>query len=152
MTGASISIDDASGADTILSVKERVFASNRKLYVRRQRLVYRPGPRGMEALADDETLGGAGVARDGTAELDVLVEPLTEQELAELDVKVCRMRAWIFAINDFTERAVSSISLIFLSPLLAIPLKRMISLSCALFWGISIAFGSRTGWLRGRHD
>ncbi len=34
-----------------------------------------PGLRGM----DDETLGGAGVARDGTAELDVLIEPLTAE-------------------------------------------------------------------------
>ena len=84
MTGAAIAIDDASAADTIRSVKQRVFAANRQLPVRRQRLVYRPGPRGMEALADDETLGGAGVARDGTAELDVLLEPLTEVEVAEL--------------------------------------------------------------------
>ena len=92
MTGATISLEDASAADTILSVKKRVFAVNRKLYVRRQRLVYRPGPLGMEALADDETLGSAGVAKDGSAELDVLVEPLTEQEVAGLDEKVCRMR------------------------------------------------------------
>ena len=88
MTGAAIPIDDAAATDTILSVKQRVFAVNRQLYVRRQRLVYRPGPRGMEALADDETLGGAGVARDGTAELDVLVEPLTDAEAATLDKEV----------------------------------------------------------------
>ena len=91
MTGAAIVIDEASATDTILSVKERVFAANRELPVRRQRLVYRPGPRGMEALADDETLGGAGVARDGTAELDVLVEPLTEAEVATLGKEV-----WLF--------------------------------------------------------
>jgi hypothetical protein len=88
MTGAAIAIDDASAADTILSVKQRVFAANCKLPVRRQRLVYRPGPRGIEPLANDETLGGAGVARDGTAELDVLIEPLAEEELAALDQKV----------------------------------------------------------------
>ena len=88
MTGAVIAIDDASAADTILSVKHRVFAANRELPVRRQRLVYRPGPRGMEALADDETLGGAGVAQDGTAELDVLVEPLTDAEVTALGEKV----------------------------------------------------------------
>jgi hypothetical protein len=88
MTGAAIEIDDASAADTILSVKERVFSVNSKLPVRRQRLVYRPGPFGMDELADDETLGGAGVARDGTAELDVLVEPLTEEEAKALDRKV----------------------------------------------------------------
>ena len=91
MTGAVIAIDDASATDTVLSVKHRVYAANRELPVRRQRLVYRPGPRGMEALADDETLGGAGVARDGTAELDVLVEPLTEAEVAALGVEVWRI-------------------------------------------------------------
>ncbi len=88
MTGAVIAIDDASPADTILSVKQLVFAANRQLPVHRQRLVYRPGPFGMDALADDETLGGAGVARDSTAELDVLVEPLTREELNALGVKV----------------------------------------------------------------
>ncbi len=88
MAGAAIAIDDAAAADTILSVKQRVFAANRKLFVRRQRLVYSAGPRGMDALADDETLGGAGVARDGTAELDVLVADLTEAEAKELGQKV----------------------------------------------------------------
>ena len=89
MTGAAITINDAAATDTIRSVKERVCAANRELPVRRQRLVYRPGPRGMEALADDETLGGAGVARDGTAELDVLVEPLTDAEVAALGEEIC---------------------------------------------------------------
>jgi hypothetical protein len=88
MTGAAIAIDDAAAADTILSVKQRVFAVNPNMPVRRQRLVYRPGPRGMDALADDETLSGAGVARDGTAELDVLVESLTEEEVAALGQEV----------------------------------------------------------------
>ena len=88
MTGAAISIDDASAADTILSVKERVFAANDKMPVRRQRLVFCPGPRGMDALADDETLGGAGVAQDGSAELDVLIEPLTEAEMETLGVEL----------------------------------------------------------------
>jgi hypothetical protein len=88
MTGAAIAIDDASAADTIRSVKQRVFAANHKLSVRRQRIVYRPGPRGMEALADDETLGGAGVAQDGTAQLDVLLADLTATELDDLGRKV----------------------------------------------------------------
>ena len=92
MTGATIAIDDAAVADTILSVKRRVFAANRELPVRRQRLVYRPGPHGMEALADDETLGGAGVARDGSAELDVLLAELTEEEMAALGEKVLCQR------------------------------------------------------------
>ena len=89
MNGAVISVHDASAADTILSVKERVFAKNRSLYVRRQRLVYTAGPRGMDALADDETLGGADVAQDGSAKLDVLLADLTEAEIAELGRNVC---------------------------------------------------------------
>jgi hypothetical protein len=88
MAGAAIVIDNAAATDTILSVKQRVFAANRKLFVRRQRLVYSAGPRGLDALADDETLGGAGVARDGTAELDVLVADLTAAEAEELGEKV----------------------------------------------------------------
>ena len=71
-----------------MSVKQRVFAANRTLFVRRQRLVYQNGPRGMDALADDETLGGAGVAQDGSAELDVLLADLTAAEAAELGSKV----------------------------------------------------------------
>ncbi len=88
MTGAAISIDTAAAADTIRSVKERVFSVNQKLPVRRQRLIYRPGPHGINPLADDETLGGAGVAQDGSAELDVLLADLTETEVAELGPKV----------------------------------------------------------------
>jgi hypothetical protein len=88
MTGAAIAINNAAATDTIMSVKERVYAANRELPVRRQRLVYRPGPCGLEALADDETLGGAGVARDGTAELDVFVEPLTDEEIILLGKEV----------------------------------------------------------------
>ena len=91
MTGATIAIDDASATDKIRSIKERVFAANRKLPVRRQRLVYRPGPHGIEPLADDETLGGAGVAQDGTAELDVLLAALTEVEVNALGPKVSRL-------------------------------------------------------------
>ena len=89
MTGAAITIDDAAAADTVLSVKERVFAANRKLYVRRQRLVYQAGPFGMDALADDETLGGAGVAKDGSAVIDVLLADLTAEQMVELGPMVC---------------------------------------------------------------
>ena len=88
MTGATIVIDDASAADTMRSVKERVFAANYRLPVRRQRLMYRPGPRGIEPLADDDTLGGAGVAQDGTAVIDMLLADLTAAEQTELDQKV----------------------------------------------------------------
>ena len=88
MTGAAIVIDDASATDTIFSVKQRVYTIDRKLYVYRQQLMYRPGPRGMEPLADDETLGGAGVAQDGSGKLDVLVADLTATEADELGRKV----------------------------------------------------------------
>ena len=90
MTGAVVAIDDASAADTIVSIKQRVFAASAtpKLPVCRQRLMYRPGPHGINPLADDETLGGAGVAQDGSAELDVLLAELTEAEEAALGEKV----------------------------------------------------------------
>jgi hypothetical protein len=103
MTGATIVIDDASAADTMRSVKERVFAANYRLPVRRQRLMYRPGPRGIEPLADDDTLGGAGVAQDGTAVIDMLLADLTAAEQTELDQKVLfllsRRRKWLYASN-----------------------------------------------------
>ncbi len=88
MSGAATVIDGASSTDKILSVKRRVFALNPKLPVRRQRLVYSAGPHGMDALADDETLGGAGVAQDGTAVLDVLLADLTAEEAHALGAKV----------------------------------------------------------------
>jgi hypothetical protein len=80
MTGATIAIDDASAVDTILSVKERVHAAsaNPKFPVSRQRLVYRPLC--MEALPNDETLGSVGVAQDGTAQLDMLLAEVKEQD------------------------------------------------------------------------
>jgi ankyrin repeat protein len=90
MTGASIVIHDASAADTVLSVKERVFASNQQFPVDRQRLMYRPGIHGIAPLADNETLGGAGVAQDGTAELDVLLDEFTVEEVAELGLKLLK--------------------------------------------------------------
>jgi hypothetical protein len=93
MTGAAIGIENATAADTILSVKERVYAANNELPVRRQRLVYRPGPHGINHLADDETLGGAGVVRDGTAVIDVLLAELTVEEVAALGEKVWEHRS-----------------------------------------------------------
>jgi hypothetical protein len=53
--------------------------------------VYRPGPHVIEPLADDETLGGAGVAQDGSAQLDVLLADLTEVEAEALGrrVRIC---------------------------------------------------------------
>jgi hypothetical protein len=51
--------------------------------------MYRPGPRGIEALADDETLGTAGVAQDGSAELDLLLSELTAAQMGDLGGNVC---------------------------------------------------------------
>ncbi len=97
MTGAAIVIDNVSAADTIMSVKQRVFAANRELPVLRQRIMYRPGLHGISALADDETLGGAGVAQDGTAELDVLLADLSEEEKAALGRKVWSHNSHVFS-------------------------------------------------------
>jgi hypothetical protein len=110
MTGAAIVIDDASAADTIVSIKQRVFAASAtlKLPVCRQRLMYRPGPHGINPLADDETLGGAGVAEDGTAELDVLLAELTAEEMEALDRKVCARIAHYLSPQS-TQSAVASL-------------------------------------------
>ncbi len=83
MAGSVIALDDTSASDSILSIKERILDYNPKLYVSRQRLMYRPGPHGINPLADDETLGGAGVAQDGSAEIDLLLAELTDVETAE---------------------------------------------------------------------
>ena len=80
MAGSAIAIDDASATETIRNVKKRVFASNPEMPVRRQRLMYCSGPRGMDPMADDETLGGAGVAQDGSAKIDVLLADVTEED------------------------------------------------------------------------
>jgi hypothetical protein len=61
----------------------------------------------MDALADDETLGGAGVARDGSAELDVLVADLTAAEAEELGEKVwlvCFSQKGYFQFILFSEQ------------------------------------------------
>jgi hypothetical protein len=88
MNGAAIAIEDVRAADKIVNIKQRVALANPKLPVRRQRLVYAAGPHGMDALADKETLGGAGVAQDGSAKLDVLIADLTEEEAAVLGRQV----------------------------------------------------------------
>ena len=93
MAGVSIEIDNASATDTILSVKQRVYELDRKLHFRRQRLVYLPGRFGMDSLADDETLGGADVAQDGSAKLDVLLVDLTAEDAERLRFKVSKYQS-----------------------------------------------------------
>ncbi len=74
MSGASVTLDDATAADTVLSIKERVCgALGESFPVHRQQLMYRAGASGIAPLADHETLGAAGIAQDGSAALDVLV-------------------------------------------------------------------------------
>ena len=88
MNGATIAIDDVCAADSILFVKQRVFALNSELPVRRQRLVYTAGPYDLDPIDDRETLGGAGVAQDGSASLDVLIADLTEEDLWAMESDV----------------------------------------------------------------
>ena len=87
-------LDDASAADSIMSVKKRAFAADNKLIMSRQRIMYTDGPYGMNPLPGDETLGGAGVPQDGSAKLDVLlVDPprmLPSWEANELGIKVSK--------------------------------------------------------------
>ena len=90
MAGAAIHIEDALPSATVLEVKQCLFLVNRKLHVRRQRLVYTAGPLGMEPLANEMTLGDAGVAQDGSAELDVLLADLTEAEAKAIGPEVWR--------------------------------------------------------------
>ena len=98
MTGASMTINNVSAADTVLTVKERVFALNSKLPVRRQQLVYRPGPHGVKPLADKETLGGAGVPQDGSAHIELLPIKLSKTDAAKLGPKVWRY--WLCWLCD----------------------------------------------------
>ncbi len=65
-----------------------MFASNRLLPVLRQQLVFSDRPDDMDALADDETLGGAGMAQDGTAELDVQLTIVRKEKARKLGPKV----------------------------------------------------------------
>ncbi len=83
MVGTQIVIGDASDGDTIHSVKWRVFAANRELPILRQRIMYVAGVYGMDPIDDAVTLKGAGVPRDGSAKLDVLLVDLTEDEKHE---------------------------------------------------------------------
>ena len=88
MSGEAIAINDATAADRILTVKQRVFVANPKMPVGRQRLVYMDGPHGMNALANSLTLDGAGVPQDGSGKLDVLLADQTAADVAALGPKV----------------------------------------------------------------
>ena len=85
--GATLLIQNVSAVDTILTVKEIIFASNRKMHVRRQQLGYKLS-HGIRLLADGETLGGAGLAQDGSAELVMLLDAIPAAEAKKLGRKV----------------------------------------------------------------
>lgn len=89
MRGAHTVLNEVRAADTILEIKRRIRSLNPKLFMRRQRLVYMSGPNGMEPLADDATLGCAGVTQDGSAVLDLLLVDETPAETRELGHAVC---------------------------------------------------------------
>ncbi len=74
MSGGAVEFAVAD-TDTVRDLKARVFAANANFREDAQRIVYRAGPRGIEPLADEQTLGDACVARNGSAVLDVLIEP-----------------------------------------------------------------------------
>jgi hypothetical protein len=93
MTGAALVINDVSLADSILSLKQRIFDLNPKMSIHRQRLMFPNGPHGMGSLADNETLGGAGVAQDGSANIDVLLADRSTAEIAELGAEVDDLRS-----------------------------------------------------------
>ena len=91
MNGAAIVLDDASAADSIQSVKRRVFGVDSKLTMSRQRIMYTDGPYGMNPLPGNETLDGAGVPQDGSAKIDVLLADrvhLSWREAQKLGKKV----------------------------------------------------------------
>ena len=86
--GTDVAIANASAKETIASIKRRVLAANPEWPVHRQ-LVTFAGMPDMEPLADDLTLDEAGVAQDGSAVLDVVLEWKPEHKLAEFRKSVC---------------------------------------------------------------
>lgn len=114
MAGVSIDIDNASATDTILSVKQRVYELDHKLHIRRQRLVYPPGRFGMDSISDDETLGGADFARDGSAKLDVLLVDLTAEDSYTLgrSVRLMLVTDLLSIILNISTRFIASLVLL----------------------------------------
>ena len=78
MSGASAQFQISNNA-TILELKRLIQTKNEFAYLEiyRQKLVYRPGPYGMESLANERTLVQCGIGEvDGNdPEVDLLVEP-----------------------------------------------------------------------------
>jgi hypothetical protein len=70
-----------------------VFDLNRQVHKKRQRLYYCDS---IEPLADDDTLGGLGVAQDGSAKLVLLLRELSADEAAALGQQVYEL-SYIFS-------------------------------------------------------
>jgi hypothetical protein len=87
-SGTAITIANATANDTIRSIKRRVSAANSKFPISRQLL--HASAHDAEPLADDETLGGAGVAQDGTGVLDLVLELQPNYISDTRNRKVCR--------------------------------------------------------------
>ncbi len=99
--GATYVIDNVTASDTVLRVKEIVFAANRKMHVRQQQLACRLGPHGLRYLANQETLGDAGMAQDGSAELVMRLEALPTAEAKKIGRKVYKRRTFRFPCVAF---------------------------------------------------
>jgi hypothetical protein len=84
MASATIGIDDASNADSIFDVKQRVLNAQPQDVRASAAARVTADPCGMDALAHGKTLGGTGVAQDGSAELNAQVANLTEADAEEL--------------------------------------------------------------------
>jgi len=72
---------------TILELKRRIQANNKLEYLEiyRQRLMYRPGPHGIEPLANDLTLAECGIQQIG--EKPIEVDLLLEDDLLEFNLE-----------------------------------------------------------------
>ena len=87
MTGKSVLFPISPNA-TILELKRRIQANNEigNLEIYRQRLVYRPGPLGMESLADDLTLDECGIRQIAGVEIEV--DLLLDGDLLEFSPEI----------------------------------------------------------------
>ena len=88
MAGETLVLDNVLLDNTVLEIKGRVCQVWRHMREHRQRIMFRAGPHGMTPLADEMTLGDAGVTRDGSAVLDVLVLVPTVEEVIQLSDEV----------------------------------------------------------------
>jgi hypothetical protein len=89
-TGPAIVINDVLATDTILSVKQRIFAANRTMHPRRQQLINMYGHGMLSAvwLVDDDTLARSSAREGGSGQLAVALERLSDTEAEALGPQV----------------------------------------------------------------